>query len=217
MKHWARSAWLRFRSVGRVGWVAAAVFGGALVVMTAWALFSWEDSYPMRPLDHIAYLVCLAFAAACAVRAVRSARGRRRYGWVALVLAFSAWAVGEIIWAFEEVQDGSRFWHPSPDQGVLMVYPLGRTQARQDFRIAPGRGPPLDRHRALDAGVGTQPRGGPCRRGGRRRSDVGCPTAIRLQHHAGLRAHATTAGRRTGEVDRHLHAGASPRGFGAAP
>ena len=41
--------------------------------------------------------------------------------------------------------------------------------------------------------------------------------AVRLQHHAGLRAHATAAGRRTAEVDRHLHAAASPRGFGAEP
>lgn len=124
MKHWAQAARRRFAGLGRIGWIAAAVFGGALALMAGWALFSWEGSNPTKPVDEIAYLVCLIFATGCAAKAARAARGRRRYGWLALSVALSAWAIAEVVRIFEEVQVDSHLWHPSLTQGVLTVFPV---------------------------------------------------------------------------------------------
>ena len=125
MKHLMRHAWLRFAMLGRIGWVVAAVYAAALAVVGAWALRSWEDSYGTRPVDEAAYLVCLAVAVCCGVRALRSARGRRRYGWLTLSLALSAWVLAEVIQMFEEVHRDSLSWHPSLTQAVLIGFPLG--------------------------------------------------------------------------------------------
>ena len=147
MKHWARAARRRFAGLGRIGWIAAAVFGGALALMAGWALLSWEDSFPTKPVDEMAYLVCLLFAVGCAVKAARAARGRRRYGWLTLIVALSAWAVGEVIRIFEEVQVDSHLWHPSLAQGVLMVYPVAAYAALLllgDLEKAPRRRMVLD-------------------------------------------------------------------------
>ncbi len=70
------------------------------------------------------YLVCLVFAAGCAAKATRSTRGRRSYGWLALVVALSAWAVGEVAQMFTEVRQDGHLWHPSLTQGILMLFPV---------------------------------------------------------------------------------------------
>ena len=92
--------------------------------MAARALFSWEDGHGTKPIDEIAYLICLVFAGGCAAKAARSTGGRRRYGWLALIVALSAWAVGVVVRTFEEVRVDSYPWHPSLTQGVLMVFPV---------------------------------------------------------------------------------------------
>ena len=124
MTHWTRAASRRFARLGRIGWIATAVFCGASVLMAAWALFSWEDSYPTKPLDEFAYLICLVFAVGCAAKAAHSARGRRRYGWLALIAALSSWAVGMVVRIFEEVWVDAHAWHPSLGQGLMMVFPV---------------------------------------------------------------------------------------------
>ena len=91
MKHSARSACRRLMRLGRIGWIAAALFGGASALMAAWAVLSWEDIYQTKPVDEIVYLVCLAFAMGCAAKAACSTSGRRRYGWLVLIVALSAW------------------------------------------------------------------------------------------------------------------------------
>lgn len=123
MKHWARAARRRFASLGRIGLIAAAVYLAALLVMAAWALWSWEETYGTKPVDEIAYLVCLLFAVGCAVKAVRRAQGRRRYGWLALIVALSAWSVGEVSQIVAEITGDGRLWHPSVTQSVLMAFP----------------------------------------------------------------------------------------------
>jgi hypothetical protein len=123
MTHWTRAASRRFVRLGRVGWIAAAVFCGASALMTAWVLLVWEGSYQTKPLDEIASLVCLVFAAGCAAKATHSTSGRRSYGWLALVVALSAWAVGEVVQMFTEVRQDGHLWHPSLTQGILMVFP----------------------------------------------------------------------------------------------
>ena len=125
MKHFARAVRRRLASLGRIGVIAAAVYVAALLVMAAWALWSWEETYGTKPVDEVSYLVCLLFALGCAVRAVFQARGRRRrYGWLALGLALLAWTVGEIIRIFEELHPDDVPWHPLTAQAVLMVVPV---------------------------------------------------------------------------------------------
>jgi diguanylate cyclase (GGDEF)-like protein len=122
MKHFARAVWRRLASLGRIGVIAAAVYVAALLVVAAWASWSWEEIYGTKPVDKISYLACLLFAVGCAVRAARRTQGRRRYGWLALVVALSAWSVGEVSQIVAEVTGDGRPWHPSVMQGVLMVF-----------------------------------------------------------------------------------------------
>ncbi|WP_234834836.1 bifunctional diguanylate cyclase/phosphodiesterase [Mycolicibacterium stellerae] len=124
MSQWARAASRRFARLGPIGRIAAAVFFGASAVMVVWAVFSWEDNYPTKSLDEIAYLVYLVLAVACAAYAARSAEGRRRYGWVALIVALSAWLIGLVVRMFEEVRGDGESWHPSLTQGFLVVFPV---------------------------------------------------------------------------------------------
>ncbi len=42
MKRWAFAAWRRFAGLGRIGWIAAAVYCGAMALIAAWAVWSWE-------------------------------------------------------------------------------------------------------------------------------------------------------------------------------
>ena len=124
MTDWARVASRRLARLGRLGWIAAAVFCGAAALMAVWALLSWEGGYHTKSLDEIGYLVCLVFAAGCAAMAARSATGRLRYGWLALVVALSAWALGMVVRIFEEIRVDGHLYHPTLSQGVLMVFPV---------------------------------------------------------------------------------------------
>ena len=125
MTHWTRAASRRFARLGRIGWIATAVFCGASALMTAWALLAWEDSYQTKPLDEIAYLVCLVFA-------VGLCRQGRPLGQGSPPLRLAGphrrpLGVGRR-------RGGSRCspkstatatsWHPSLTQGVLMVFPV---------------------------------------------------------------------------------------------
>ena len=76
-----------------------------------------------------------------------------------------------------------------------------RTEARQGFRVASGRGSPVDCNRAVDGGAGAQSGRGSGRGGGRGRDHVARPQGVRLQHHAGLRPQPTLARRRARSMD----------------
>ena len=110
--------------LGRIGWIVAAVFCVAMALMAAWAVLSWEDIYQTKPVDEFTYLVCLLVAAGCAAKAARSEAGRRRYGWLALIGALSAWAVGEVVQIFVEIRPDDLIWYPSLTQVVLTVFPV---------------------------------------------------------------------------------------------
>jgi diguanylate cyclase (GGDEF)-like protein len=125
MKHYTRHGWRRFRKLGRVGGVIAGLYGVTLAVMAAWALQGWEDSYGTRPLDEFAYIAGLIIAIGCAGWAAREARGRQKYGWLAVIVALSAWVVAEVTRMFEEVRPDAQQWHPSLTHVVLALFPLG--------------------------------------------------------------------------------------------
>ncbi|OBA93050.1 hypothetical protein A5662_20400 [Mycobacteriaceae bacterium 1482268.1] len=101
------------------------MFGGVFVVLVAWALWSWEDSYRTKPVDEVAYLVCLAFAAGCVGRAASSARGRRRLGWRVLLASLTVWIAALVVRMFEEVRLDSQPWRFTLTDLVLLFFPVG--------------------------------------------------------------------------------------------
>ena len=110
----------------RVGVPVVAVYGVAVLLVAASSIWGWEGPYATRSVDEVVKVLCLVVTAACAYRAARLAVGRRRYGWLALVMALLGWAVGEFIWAVYDVRPESEHAaHPSTADAVLLVYPIG--------------------------------------------------------------------------------------------
>ena len=110
--------------LGRIGWIAAAVFCGALALMAAWAVFSWEDIYQHEAGRRDRLPGVPRLRDGLCRQGSPLDRGRRRYGWLALIVALSAWAVGEVVRMFEEVRVDDHLWHPSLTQAVLTVFPV---------------------------------------------------------------------------------------------
>nr|WP_246398888.1 diguanylate cyclase [Mycobacterium vicinigordonae] len=109
--------------------VSAAVVGGyalaaALVVPSS--LLGWQGPYATRPFVQVVTILCLLFAAGCAGQAARHAVGRRRFGWVSMVVALTGWVVGEIIWATLDVRtELDHANHPAAAEFVLALFPIG--------------------------------------------------------------------------------------------
>jgi diguanylate cyclase (GGDEF)-like protein len=122
--------------------VTAAVIGGyglAAALVIASSVLEWQGPYATRPAVQAVTVLCLAFAAACAARAARHSLGRRRCGWVALVVALAGWAVGEIIWSVYDVRPAlDHASHPAAAEVVLLLYPLGAFTAMVLLASPPG-------------------------------------------------------------------------------
>lgn len=126
MSRWTRNPWQRLGLSAHVGWLVVAGYGLGVVLVIASATYGWHGSYVTRPVDEGVKVIGLVFAAGCAVQAARSATGRRRHGWVALVTALLGWALGEAIWAVYDVRPESEHAaHPAVADGVLVMYPIG--------------------------------------------------------------------------------------------
>jgi diguanylate cyclase len=126
MKRWAGNPWRRFGLPARVGWLVVGGYGAAAVLVVASSVGGWRGAYATRPVDQVVSVLCLVFAAACAGKAARSAVGRRRFGWLALVTALFGWAVGEFIWAVYDVRpEIDHAAHPAAAEIVLLLYPIG--------------------------------------------------------------------------------------------
>ncbi|GAA4541125.1 bifunctional diguanylate cyclase/phosphodiesterase [Mycobacterium paraffinicum] len=126
MSPWARNPWRRFRLPPRLGWLFVGAYGLAAALVVASSIGGWEGAYATRPVDEIALAVCLLFGAGCAGYAARSAAGRHRAGWLAMVTAQLGWAAGEVIWAVYDVRPGlAHATHPAAAEIVLLLWPFG--------------------------------------------------------------------------------------------
>jgi diguanylate cyclase len=126
MTRWTGNPWRRLGLSARMGWLVVGVYGVAAVLVVTSSGWGWEGRYTARPVDEIVLVLCLAFAAACAGYAARFAAGRRRFGWLALVIALLGWAVGEVIWEVYEVRPAiEHATHPAAAEVVLTLYPVG--------------------------------------------------------------------------------------------
>ncbi len=122
--------------------VTTSVVGGyslAASLVIASSVWGWHGPYATRPVVEGVTVLCLAFAAGCACRAAWHAVGRRRYGWLALVVALAGWAVGEIIWSVYDVRPESEHAsHPAAAEIVLLLYPIGAFAAMVLLSNPPG-------------------------------------------------------------------------------
>ncbi|WP_082948366.1 bifunctional diguanylate cyclase/phosphodiesterase [Mycobacterium sp. 852014-52450_SCH5900713] len=126
MSPWAGNPWRRFRLPPRLGWLFVGAYGLAAALVVASSIGGWEGAYATRPVDEIALAVCLLFGAGCAGYAARSAAGRQRAGWLAMVTAQLGWAAGEVIWAVYDVRPGlAHATHPAAAEIVLLLWPFG--------------------------------------------------------------------------------------------
>ena len=85
----------------------------ACAVLGLWLMFGWGGPSVVRLVDSVGLAVFAVFAAVCAVTAARSAHGRQRKTWAIMAAGLTAWAGGELTWAFYEVGLG-RSPYPSP-------------------------------------------------------------------------------------------------------
>ncbi|OBG22822.1 diguanylate phosphodiesterase [Mycobacterium sp. 852002-51057_SCH5723018] len=109
-----------------LGWLVAGGYGVAAVVVVASSVVGWRGAYTTRPVDEAASELCVVFAAACAGYAARHGAGRRRFGWLALMVALLGWAVGELIWAVYEVRpEVEHALHPAAAEAAFLLYPIG--------------------------------------------------------------------------------------------
>lgn len=99
---------------------ASAVCFGLLAVVLHWGRLSSGDT---RVLSNLIFVALGLVYVPLAVRTARAARGRLRAAWIAMTIGFSAWLLGEILWAFYHLAAGPA---PSPswsDAAYLSYYP----------------------------------------------------------------------------------------------
>lgn len=122
----AGNPWRRFGLSARAGWLLLTVYAVAALLVVASSLFRWRGAYGTRPVDEAAFGLCLLVAAACAGYAARFSTGRRRFGWLALVVGLVGWAAGEVLWSgYEARPDIEHATHPAVAEAVFSLYPLG--------------------------------------------------------------------------------------------
>ena len=123
MKRGMRSTQRHIRLPAGVAWLAFAAYNvAALLVATSHV---WGDNAARR-VDELVTVLCLVFAAACAGKAARCALGRRRLGWLALVMALLGWAVGEVMWAADDARpELDHATDPAAAEFVLVLFPVG--------------------------------------------------------------------------------------------
>ncbi|MDT5147884.1 MAG: diguanylate cyclase, partial [Mycobacterium sp.] len=87
MKRWRGNPWRRIGLTPRVGRLVASFYGAAGLTVVAASLLDWRGPDATRPANEIVTVMCLLPTAACAGYAARSATGRHRFGWLALLTA----------------------------------------------------------------------------------------------------------------------------------
>lgn len=126
MTRWAGNPWRRLGLSARAGWLLVAFYGTAVVLVSASSLHRWRGAYGTRPVDEVVFALCLLVTASTAGYAARFSTGRRRFGWLALVIGLLGWAAGEVLWSVYEVRpDIEHATHPAVAEAVFTLYPLG--------------------------------------------------------------------------------------------
>lgn len=86
-----------------------AVTGGAATVgagYATWLLSGWGGDDVIRILDDAGLIFFAAFACVCSALAAVCARGKDRAAWTSLSAGACGWAVGETLWAYDDLVGG---------------------------------------------------------------------------------------------------------------
>lgn len=104
----------------------------AVVFLVAFAAFlllgpGRLDDRTITIIDDTVFVVLTLAAAGAAALTARVAGGRRRAAWIAMTLAMLAWALGDMLWTYDEF----RGWptSPSPADVAYLAYPVAATAA----------------------------------------------------------------------------------------
>jgi PAS domain S-box-containing protein len=108
-------------------WIGAGVIGAVVAVYTvATTLRLGGEALTVAVEDYGQALAALVAASACAFAAWRAPAGSR-LGWALLSVSASCWALGELAWAYQEVNLGRNVPFPSPaDAGFLTAIPFAQ-------------------------------------------------------------------------------------------
>lgn len=119
----------------------ARLAGVATVILVAFAILvvtDWVGEPTVRAIDDLLLPLLSAVAALFSARTARSARGRIRFGWVAMVIALAGFAIGEAIWCYDDlILQQSPF--PSLADAFFLVFPVGVCVALLFFRTPTSR------------------------------------------------------------------------------
>ena len=101
--------------------VAAVV---TFVAFATWLFGGWSQGDTVQVVDDVALGVLVIPAVVFATRAARSAHGRTRAAWVALIVGLCGWFAGEAIWAYYELILNQAPFPSLADAGFLAL-PVG--------------------------------------------------------------------------------------------
>jgi PAS domain S-box-containing protein len=119
--------------------VAAVIAAASFLVYSVWIGFSVGGPAMTLAVDDYGEAVPALLAAVAALVAARRSHGRGRAAWLLIGASASAWALGELTWAYLEVVEGQLEPFPSAaDFGFLASYPLA-VAGLLAFPTAPSR------------------------------------------------------------------------------
>ncbi len=130
MKRWMGNPWQRLGLHTRVGWLVVGGYGVAAAIILASSIGRWQDAHGTRPFDQVVTVLCVVVATAGAGYAARRSVGRRRLGWLALVVALVGAGGGQVIWAIYDLRPELN--HASSRAAAVIVfgfYPVGAMAA----------------------------------------------------------------------------------------
>ncbi|MEN0137146.1 MAG: bifunctional diguanylate cyclase/phosphodiesterase [Rhodococcus sp. (in: high G+C Gram-positive bacteria)] len=111
-------------------WLIAAVFAvpALLFALAIWQ--RWGGAFATVVVADVGLLVFALVATGCAAWAAWTGRGGRRRSWLALAGGLAAWSVGQAIWCYYVVGQGSdQIPFPSAAAAAYLVFPIGACAA----------------------------------------------------------------------------------------
>ena len=114
--------------------VAALIFAAFVALVFG----GWVSQPALEIADDLVLVVLSVVATVFTLRAARSSVGRIRAAWMVMAVAIGAYAVGEIIWFYDDVVRQEPPF-PSIADGFFLVFPLGACVALLLFRSRTSR------------------------------------------------------------------------------
>jgi len=115
--------------ITRLAGIAALILTGFIALVYG----GWVQQPALEIIDDLVLVVLSVLAAVFAAWAARSSEGRARAAWTVMAVSLGAFAVGEIIWFYDDVVRREPPF-PSIADGFFLAFPLGAGVALLLFR-----------------------------------------------------------------------------------